>query len=132
MGWELLNGSYVFVPEKEHERERFLGKGGNTAISGTTMGYFLFRRCEADRDPALGAKGQLAAAASASEQAALRAPSSVVGKLVAAIGPIEAALAEWRLERRQVCRQDSDVDTVSHARDGMQRSTRGCVPDACS
>jgi hypothetical protein len=50
MGWELVNGSFVFVPEKEHERERFIGKGGNTAITGTTMGYYLFRRCEANRD----------------------------------------------------------------------------------
>jgi hypothetical protein len=49
MGCELVTGSFVFVPEKEHERERFVGKGGNTAISGTTMGYYLFRRCETNR-----------------------------------------------------------------------------------
>jgi hypothetical protein len=50
MGWELVSGSFVFVPEKQHDRERFLGAGRNTAISGTTMGHYLFRRCEANRD----------------------------------------------------------------------------------
>jgi hypothetical protein len=33
-------------------------------------------------------------------------------------GRVETTIAEWGLKWRHVCRQDSDVDTVSHALDG--------------
>ena len=34
------------------------------------------------------------------------------------VGPVETAVAERRRERRQVCRQNGNVDFVSHAADG--------------
>ncbi len=35
-GWELVNGSFVFA--------------GDSSIAGTVMGYYLFRRCEENRE----------------------------------------------------------------------------------
>ncbi len=47
-GWELLTGSFVFVEEGQQSRDK-LGGGQNTATQGTTVGYYLFRRSEANR-----------------------------------------------------------------------------------
>src|SRR5581483_2180692 len=43
-GWELVSGSFVFV-----EQGQQISSGQNVAIRGTTVGYYLFRRCEANR-----------------------------------------------------------------------------------
>lgn len=43
-GWELVNGSFVFVPEGERSRDRFLASGQQVAVKGRTLGYYLFRR----------------------------------------------------------------------------------------
>jgi len=48
-GWELVNGSFVFVEEGQSGRNRVGSSGQNVAIKGTTVGYYLFRRCEANR-----------------------------------------------------------------------------------
>jgi hypothetical protein len=48
-GWELVNGSFVFVEEGQQSRDKFMSSGQNVAIKGSTVGYYLFRRCEANR-----------------------------------------------------------------------------------
>jgi hypothetical protein len=48
-GWELLNGSFVFVEEGQQSRDKFGSSGQNIATKGSTVGYYLFRRCEANR-----------------------------------------------------------------------------------
>ena len=50
-GWELLNGSFVFIEEGHQSRDKMWSTGQNVAIKGTTVGYYLFRRCEANRAP---------------------------------------------------------------------------------
>jgi len=49
-GWELVNGSFVFVEQGSQSRDKFMSSGQNVAVKGTTVGYYLFRRCEANRD----------------------------------------------------------------------------------
>jgi hypothetical protein len=44
-GWELVNGSFVFVVEGEQSRDKFMSSGQNVAVKGQTVGYYLFRRC---------------------------------------------------------------------------------------
>lgn len=48
-GWELVNGSFVFVEQGQQSRDKFMSSGQNVAIKGETVGYYLFRRCEANR-----------------------------------------------------------------------------------
>src|SRR6266508_3838175 len=48
-GWELVNGSFVFVEQGQQSRDKFMSSGQNVAIKGTTVGYYLFKRCEANR-----------------------------------------------------------------------------------
>jgi hypothetical protein len=48
-GWELVNGSFVFVEQGQQSRDKFMSSGQNVAIKGATIGYYLFRRCEANR-----------------------------------------------------------------------------------
>jgi hypothetical protein len=48
-GWELVNGSFVFIEQGQQSRDKFMSSGQNVAIEGTTVGYYLFRRCEAHR-----------------------------------------------------------------------------------
>jgi hypothetical protein len=48
-GWELVNGSFVFLEEGQQSRDKFGSSGQNIATKGTTVGYYLFRRCEANR-----------------------------------------------------------------------------------
>src|SRR6478672_9587363 len=45
-GWDLVNGSFVFVEQGQESRDKFLASGQNVAIKGTTVGYYLFRRSE--------------------------------------------------------------------------------------
>ena len=47
--WELVNGSFLFVEEGQQSRDKFMSSGQNVAIKGSTVGYYLFRRCEANR-----------------------------------------------------------------------------------
>jgi len=48
-GWELINGSFVFVEQGQQSRDKFMSSGQNVAIKGATVGYYLFRRNEANR-----------------------------------------------------------------------------------
>jgi hypothetical protein len=48
-GWELVNGSFVFVHEGQQSRDKFMSSGQNVAVKGATVGYYLFRRCQANR-----------------------------------------------------------------------------------
>lgn len=48
-GWELLNGSFVFVEEGQQSRDKFAASGQNIATKGRTVGYYLFKRCEKHR-----------------------------------------------------------------------------------
>lgn len=43
-GWDLVNGSFVFVETGQQSRDKFLASGQNVAVSGATVGYYLFRR----------------------------------------------------------------------------------------
>ncbi len=47
--WKLVNGSFVFVEEGQQSRDKFMSSGQNVATKGTTFGYYLFKRCEANR-----------------------------------------------------------------------------------
>lgn len=48
-GWELVNGDFAFVMTGQQSRDKFLSSGQNVAIAGTVLGYYLFKRCEANR-----------------------------------------------------------------------------------
>lgn len=48
-GWELVNGSFVFVEQGQQSRDKFMSSGQNIAVKGDTIGYYLFRRSEANR-----------------------------------------------------------------------------------
>jgi hypothetical protein len=48
-GWELVNGSFVFHELGSESRDKFLASGQNVAVKGTVIGYYLFRRCDANR-----------------------------------------------------------------------------------
>jgi hypothetical protein len=48
-GWELINGSFVFVEQGQQSRDKFMSSGQNVAIKGATVGYYLFRRNETNR-----------------------------------------------------------------------------------
>jgi hypothetical protein len=48
-GWELVNGSFVFVEQGQQSRDKFMASGQNVAIKGTTVGYYLFKRCHENR-----------------------------------------------------------------------------------
>lgn len=48
-GWEIVSGSFVFIVEGEQSRDKFLASGQNTSVKGRTIGYYLFRRCDANR-----------------------------------------------------------------------------------
>jgi hypothetical protein len=50
-GWELVNGSFVFVEEGAQSRDKFMSSGQNVAVKGSTVGYYLFRRNDANRGP---------------------------------------------------------------------------------
>lgn len=48
-GWELVNGSFVFVHTGVKSRDTLVANGQNSSIMGRTVGYYLFKRCEANR-----------------------------------------------------------------------------------
>lgn len=43
-GWDLVNGSVVFVQTGQESRDKFMASGQNVAISGQVVGYYLFKR----------------------------------------------------------------------------------------
>jgi hypothetical protein len=48
-GWDLVNGSFVFHELGSESRDKFLASGQHVAVRGTVIGYYLFRRDEANR-----------------------------------------------------------------------------------
>jgi hypothetical protein len=52
-GWELVNGSFVFLELGSESRDKFMASGQNVAVKGTIVGYYLFKRCEANRQQAI-------------------------------------------------------------------------------
>ena len=42
-GWDLVSASFTFVQTKEQSREAVVGTRQMTAISGKTVGYYVFR-----------------------------------------------------------------------------------------
>jgi hypothetical protein len=50
-GWELVTGSFVFVQQGQESRDKFMASGQQVAIRGATVGYYLFKRCEANKRP---------------------------------------------------------------------------------
>jgi len=48
-GWDLVSGDFVFVEEGQQSRDKFMSSGQNVAINGRTVGYYLFKRCEANQ-----------------------------------------------------------------------------------
>ena len=54
-GWDLVNGSFVFLELGSESRDKFLASGQQVAVKGSILGYYLFRRCEGNkkqsRDP---------------------------------------------------------------------------------
>lgn len=43
-GWDLVNGSVVFVTTGQESRDKFMASGQQVAIAGTRVGYYLWRR----------------------------------------------------------------------------------------
>lgn len=43
-GWELINSSVVFEMHGQESRDKFLSSGQQVAVSGESVGYYLFRR----------------------------------------------------------------------------------------
>jgi hypothetical protein len=52
VGWHLEHVGYIFMITGESSSDRMLGGGQNTAVSGETVGIYLFRNT--DLAPALG------------------------------------------------------------------------------
>ena len=48
-GWELVNGSFVFVELGSESRDKFMKSGQQIAVKGTVLGYYLFKRCEENK-----------------------------------------------------------------------------------
>jgi hypothetical protein len=48
-GWELVNASFVFEELGSVSRDKFMSSGQNVAVRGTIIGYYVFRRSEANR-----------------------------------------------------------------------------------
>jgi hypothetical protein len=49
-GWDLVSSSFVFHELGSESRDKFLSSGQNIAVKGTVIGYYVFRRCEANRE----------------------------------------------------------------------------------
>jgi hypothetical protein len=48
-GWGLVNGSFVFVEQGARSNKALLTNGETTAILGSTVGFYLFKRCEENK-----------------------------------------------------------------------------------
>ena len=46
VGWRLEHVGHVFVVTSESSRDKFLASGQQTAVSGETIGIYLFRNCD--------------------------------------------------------------------------------------
>jgi len=48
-GWELVNGSFVFLEEGETSRKQALSSKVQSSVKGTVIGYYLFKRNQANK-----------------------------------------------------------------------------------
>lgn len=48
-GWEIVSGNFVFVMTGQQSRDKFMSSGQNVAVAGTVVGYYVFKRCEENR-----------------------------------------------------------------------------------
>ena len=48
-GWELVNGSFVFLELGSESRDKFMASGQQIAVKGSIIGYYLFKRCETNK-----------------------------------------------------------------------------------
>jgi hypothetical protein len=44
-----VNGSFVFVETGQQSRDKFMSSGQNVSVAGATIGYYLFRRSEENK-----------------------------------------------------------------------------------
>jgi hypothetical protein len=51
-GWELVNGSFVFIEQGQQSRDKFMSSGQNVAVKGAVAGFYLFKRNEENRQMA--------------------------------------------------------------------------------
>ena len=49
-GWEVVAADFPFVMTGQQSRDKFLSSGQNVAVAGTVLGYYVFKRCEANLD----------------------------------------------------------------------------------
>jgi hypothetical protein len=48
-GWEIVSADFPFVMTGQQSRDKFLSSGQNVAVAGTVLGYYVFKRCDANR-----------------------------------------------------------------------------------
>jgi hypothetical protein len=51
-GWDLVNGSFVFLELGSESRDKFMASGQQVAVKGSIVGYYLFKRCEENKKQA--------------------------------------------------------------------------------
>jgi hypothetical protein len=44
-----VNGSFVFLELGSESRDKFLASGQQVAVKGSVLGYYLFKRCDANK-----------------------------------------------------------------------------------
>jgi hypothetical protein len=47
-GWEIVAADFPFVMTGQQSRDKFMSSGQNVAVAGTVLGYYVFKRCEAN------------------------------------------------------------------------------------
>jgi len=48
-GWEIVSADFPFVMTGQQSRDKFMSSGQNVAVAGTVLGYYVFKRCDANR-----------------------------------------------------------------------------------
>jgi len=48
VGWKLEHVGYIFMMTGESSRDKFMASGQQTAVSGKTIGIYLFRNVDSD------------------------------------------------------------------------------------
>ena len=48
-GWEIVSADFPFVMTGQQSRDKFLSSGQNVAIGGTVLGFYVFKRCDANQ-----------------------------------------------------------------------------------
>jgi hypothetical protein len=48
-GWEIVSADFPFVMTGQQSRDKFLSSGQNVAVAGTVLGFYVFKRCDANQ-----------------------------------------------------------------------------------